>query len=146
MFYLFQNEDIELNKSSGIMILFSIVDRTSFITANILLKHLYDHSITHSYPVLLIGTKRDLSRRRLVTRAEGLHAAHRYNCTYTEVSAADNVKVKNSFQKMFAQIEGKQLFFEHGDPSISIIEPPRALRNCNVQRNSIENDKTIELR
>ncbi|XP_065653373.1 uncharacterized protein LOC136080524 [Hydra vulgaris] len=118
------NDEIELNQSSGIMILYSIVDRASFFAAKVLLKHLYDNSITHLYPALLIGTKRDLSRLRTVSCKEALQVAHRYNCTYTEVSAADNIKVINSFQKLFTEIEKKQLFCEHKNILDSTKEHP----------------------
>ncbi|XP_012563065.1 uncharacterized protein LOC105847814 [Hydra vulgaris] len=118
------NDEIELNQSSGIMILYSIVDRASFFAAKVLLKHLYDNSITHLYPVLLIGTKRDLSRLRTVSCKEALQVAHCYNCTYTEVSAADNIKVINSFQKLFSEIEKKQIFCEHNNILDSTKEHP----------------------
>lgn len=121
---------IELDQNSGIMILYSIVDTASFLKAKVLLEHLNKLKVTGQYPVMLIGTKRELSRLRKVRRQEAYDSANAFNCTHFEVSSAIDRKVKDCFHALFRQIEIRQLLHnDEGKEGLhTILNPPKLLR------------------
>ncbi|XP_066916587.1 uncharacterized protein [Clytia hemisphaerica] len=122
--------DIELGQNSGIMILYSIVDRTSYDYAKFVLNYLSENNITGYYPVMLMGTKRDLSRMRQVDRKESFKVATQYNCTPFDVSSASNRRVTESFHAMFRQIEIRNLLNQNeGIDAPTIVNPPIVARS-----------------
>ena len=119
------------------MVLYSVVDRYSFVTAKLILKHLTECLITNNYPVILIGTKRDLARLRKVTREEGYDLANKNNCSYFEVSAAVDKKVKDCFQSAFRQIQVRKLLSTADEEKITILNPPKVMHHGLYRHGSI---------
>ena len=112
------------------MILYSIVDRTSYDYAKFVLNYLSENNITGYYPVMLMGTKRDLSRMRQVDRKESFKVATQYNCTTFDVSSASNRRVTESFHAMFRQIEIRNLLNQNGSiDAPTIVNPPVVARS-----------------
>ena len=114
-----------MDQNSGIMILYSVIDRDSYNYAKFILNYLAQNSITGFYPVMLIGTKRDLSRMRQVERKEAFKLATQYSSTQLEVSSASNRRVVDSFHAIFRQIEIRNVLNEDEavDPP-TIVNPP----------------------
>lgn len=127
--------DIELDGNSGIMILYSIVDRTSYTHAKMILQYLAQNSITGYYPVMLIGTKRDLSRMRQVDRKESFQTATQHSCTQFDVSSASNRRVVDSFHALFRQIEIRHLLQGEGSDNDvpTYLNPPIVNRSGTVR-------------
>ncbi|XP_002154926.2 EF-hand calcium-binding domain-containing protein 4B isoform X1 [Hydra vulgaris] len=118
-------KEIELFENSGIMVLYSVVDRYSFVTAKVLLKHLTENSIANKHPIMLIGTKKDLAKYRKVTREEGFDLANKNNCSFFEVSAAADKKVKDCFQSAFRQIQVRKLLSTTNSENSTIFNPSK---------------------
>lgn len=115
------------------MILYSIVDRTSFTEAKMVLQYLAQNSIMGNYPVMLVGTKRDLSRMRKVSRKESYFVANKYSCTQFDVSSASDKHVKDSFHALFRQIEIRHLIHTHDDIGRTIVNPPTTQRHGTIR-------------
>lgn len=49
------------------LVIFSVVDKNSFETAETILKNLREHEMLRSRPVILVGNKVDMARSREVT-------------------------------------------------------------------------------
>ena len=111
--------------------MYSIVDQTSFMNATMILKQLALEDICSHYPVMLIGTKRDLSRVRTVNRKEAFDTANLYNCTQFDVSAASDKKVKDCFHALFRQIEVRRILHQADSDENKhvILNPPKVIRN-----------------
>ena len=104
-----QGNHLQLPSNSGIMILYSVTDRDSFERAVTILEHLVVTNIISQYPVMFIGTKRDLSHYREVNRKEAFEISEKHNCTQFDVSAACDKNVKDCFHALFRQIEVRKL-------------------------------------
>ena len=115
------------------MILYSVVDRSSFSEAKLILQYLAQNSVTGNYPVMFIGTKRDLSRMRQVQRKEAFAIASKYSCTQFDVSSATDRRVKDCFHALFRQIEIRHLVQQNDDKEPTIVNPPVIVRNGTIR-------------
>ncbi|CAF1451583.1 unnamed protein product [Adineta steineri] len=109
------NIDVDL-KITGVggdacVVVYSITDRQSFQTAIQLIKHIREKELTdnistikRSIPIILVGNKSDLVRKRAVTKETARHAAFRYDCKFVETSAAINDKVDDLLAGTLKQI------------------------------------------
>ena len=60
-------------------------------------------------PMMVVGNKLDLAKRdRAVSKEEGKALAEEFGATFMEVSAKDNHKVKESFDKLLKKIVSKK--------------------------------------
>ncbi|CAF0808778.1 unnamed protein product [Adineta ricciae] len=107
--------DIDQVKSSvtgdAYIVVYSITDRQSFQTAIQLVKNLRENelvyhpsSIKRPMPIILVGNKSDLVRKRSVTKETARHAAFKHNCKFVETSAAINDKVDDLLAGTLKQI------------------------------------------
>lgn len=80
---------------------------------------------------MFIGTKRDLSRLRRVSRKEACNLGNNYNCTQFEVSSATDKRVKDCFHSLFRQIEVRQILdqTDENDCKPAILNPTKIMRN-----------------
>lgn len=58
------------------LVLFSVVDKNSFETAETILKNLREHEMLRSRPAILVGNKVDMARSREVTAQGTLIILH----------------------------------------------------------------------
>ncbi|UJR09356.1 hypothetical protein I4U23_013600 [Adineta vaga] len=110
------NIDVDLIKCSvtgdAYVVVYSITDRQSFQTAiqlikNIREKELADNStiaVKRHIPIILVGNKSDLVRKRAVTKETARLAAFRHDCKLVETSAAINDKVDDLLAGTLKQI------------------------------------------
>jgi len=104
------NIDVDLVKCSIVgdayVVVYSITDRTSFQTAVQLIKNIREREITvkRHVPIILVGNKTDLVRKRAVTKEAARHAAFRHDCKFVETSAAINDKVDDLLAGTLKQI------------------------------------------
>lgn len=113
------------------MILYSVIDEKTYNDARLMLLYLSEAGIVSQYPVMFIGSKRDLSRMRKVNRKDAFNFSNKHNCTQFEVSAATDKRVKDSFHALFRQIEVRQLLAksEESECKPAILNPPKISRN-----------------
>ena len=94
-------EKLKTTDDLGVIITFSILDRMSFYYA----KHLFDEiDIARSIPIILVGTKGDMERRRCVNKTAAAKLAKDHHCSYLEVSALSDIRVNHSFSCIMRQI------------------------------------------
>lgn len=73
------------------MLVYSICDRASFevVQQQVALIQKLSSSTNSSVPMVVVGNKRDLQHRRIVSSEEGRLLAHSADCGFFEVSAAE---------------------------------------------------------
>ena len=119
------------------MVVYSIADRNSFLTATHLIKSVRETELAHNQslikrhaPIILVGNKSDLVRKRAITkestsgtrrhfprdnplslsRLVARHAALKYDCKFVETSAAINDKVDDLLAGTLKQIRIHEQF------------------------------------
>lgn len=71
--YVFKESRLTGSKpADAYLVIFSVVDKNSFETAEMILKNLREHEILRLKPAILVGNKVDMARSREVT-AQGMH-------------------------------------------------------------------------
>jgi len=107
--------DIDLMKTTvtgdAYVVVYSITDRLSFQTAIQLIKNIREQEandqtviIKRHVPIILVGNKSDLVRKRSVTKEMARHVAFKYDCKFVETSAAINDKVDDLLAGTLKQI------------------------------------------
>jgi small GTP-binding protein len=87
-----------LNGANGVMLFFSLEDRSSFLELDFWLSIISKVSL--EVPVLLVGTKADLSLERAVSGEEARGFAADHELPYVEASARTGMGVEEAFDKM----------------------------------------------
>ncbi|CAF3083537.1 unnamed protein product [Rotaria socialis] len=115
------NMDIDHLKSSvagdAYVVVYSITDRHSFQTALQFIKSIRDNELVYNQspikrhvPIILVGNKSDLVRKRSVTKEAARHAAFKNECKFIETSAAINDKVDDLLAGTLKQIRINEQF------------------------------------
>ncbi|EDO46259.1 predicted protein, partial [Nematostella vectensis] len=71
------------------LVLYSIVDRSSFDEARWIARYVKDHRNTDSMSMVIVATKKDLDHLRRVDIEEGLGFSNELDCTFYEVSISE---------------------------------------------------------
>ncbi|CAF0912610.1 unnamed protein product [Rotaria sp. Silwood1] len=97
------------------VVVYSITDRQSFQTALQFIKNIRDNELINNQspikrhvPIILVGNKSDLVRKRSVTKETARHAAFKHDCKFIETSAAINDKVDDLLAGTLKQIRINQ--------------------------------------
>src|SRR4051794_1586250 len=69
------------------MVVYSVDSRDSFSHAAQILYRLHSHRLKSTFPLILVGNKLDLQRRRRVTTMEGKMLSKIYKCPFVECSS-----------------------------------------------------------
>ncbi|CAF0980065.1 unnamed protein product, partial [Didymodactylos carnosus] len=88
------------------VIVYSITDRQSFQIALNLIKNIREREkeTDRHIPIILVGNKSDLVRKRVVPKETARHTAFKYDCKFVETSAAINDKVDDLLAGILKQI------------------------------------------
>lgn len=86
------------------LLLYSITDRASFLRASELRISLRRHRPAQHTPIILVGNKCDLVRRREVSVSEGRTCAAVFDCKFIETSAAMQHNVWEAFHGIVRQL------------------------------------------
>ncbi|CAL1528942.1 unnamed protein product, partial [Lymnaea stagnalis] len=102
-----QTPDVEETTSSwadAFVVVYSVLSRSSFLTAKSLLETISRVKMSACVPTLLLGNKTDLEHVREVGADEGHKAAIEHGCMHFEVSAAENpVGISLAFQSLLRE-------------------------------------------
>lgn len=90
------------------LVIFSVVDKNSFETAETILKNLREHEILRLKPAILVGNKVDMARSREVAAQEGRYLACTCRAKYIEVSVGINHNVDELLVGILTQIRLKR--------------------------------------
>ncbi len=100
--------------NNAFILVYSISDKWSFQVAIDLLKYIMVNE-KKTQPIILVGNKSDLVRKRAITREDGRGLAMKYGCKFVETSVAINDKVDDLLAGILKQIR-------LSEPSIQIVE------------------------
>ena len=107
-------------KAQGILLLFDVTKRTSFISCKNYLEEVRINSDKNCV-IYLIGNKIDLSKERQISREEAELFANKEKIEYVETSAIKNIKVNEVFTSLLNHIykrkkeeKENQLLMENG--------------------------------
>ncbi|KAL5232662.1 ras-related and estrogen-regulated growth inhibitor-like [Rhopalosiphum maidis] len=96
--------------ADAFVIVYSVVDLSSFNEAQYLLDELSKHKLPSYFATLLLGNKRDLDHSRIVAVDAGQELSLRFGCQFYEVSAAENFAgVSLAFHSLLRETRAVQL-------------------------------------
>ncbi|KAK5984184.1 RING-type domain-containing protein [Trichostrongylus colubriformis] len=104
------NSENCIQTSQGFVIMYSITDRDSFYEAADIFTAI-EGTRGAKIPIVLVGSKSDLHRKRRVTAFEGQTLARHIGCPFIEVSARNNDCVNEAFLELMRIVERRRLMF-----------------------------------
>ncbi|EYB93279.1 hypothetical protein Y032_0184g992 [Ancylostoma ceylanicum] len=102
------NSDDCIQTSQGFVIMYSITDRESFYEAADIFT-LIEQTRGGKVPIVLVGSKSDLNRKRRVTAYEGQTLARHIGCPFLEISARNNDCVNEAFLELMRIVERRRI-------------------------------------
>ena len=102
-----QTRQEQIQKADGVILVFSVTDRSSFNHLNKLKKCIIRSAKKDmdKLPAILLGNKADLCHLRTITVSEGAQLAKELGCQYYEVSASDgSVEIVDAFHDLYREI------------------------------------------
>ncbi|XP_062544924.1 GTP-binding protein RAD isoform X2 [Armigeres subalbatus] len=129
------NKD-EISKADAYMVVYSVVDKSTFNRAEQILNMLHDMDLTRTRPLILVANKIDLARSRAVSSQDGKCLACTHRIKFIEVSVAINHNVDELLAGVLSQIRLKK----EQCATQGCIEPSSAhwYKNRNVVRASMK--------
>lgn len=97
-------QDYYMQSGDAYLLLYSITDRSSFLRASELRITLRRFLPAQNTPIILVGNKCDLVRRREVSASEGRACAAVFDCKFIETSAAMQHNVWEAFYGIVRQL------------------------------------------
>ncbi|KAE9554444.1 hypothetical protein FO519_002318 [Halicephalobus sp. NKZ332] len=118
--FMMNNQEIELELIHGsalekepfqdiptiYMILYTVDNRESFTRAAQILYRIYNRKVKNM-PILVVGNKIDLQRKRKVTTIEGKMLAKIYKCGFVEISALLGMNMDEVWKEVVKKIQNK---------------------------------------
>uniref|UniRef100_A0A674DJH6 GTP-binding protein n=1 Tax=Salmo trutta TaxID=8032 RepID=A0A674DJH6_SALTR len=98
------SQDQCIQTGDAYLLVYSITDRSSFLQASELRISLRQRRPAHHTPIILVGNKCDLVRRREVSVTEGRACAAVFDCKFIETSAAMQHNVWPAFHGIVQQL------------------------------------------
>lgn len=98
------SQQCNMQTGDAYLLLYSITDRPSFLRASELRITLRQFRPAHHTPIILVGNKCDLVRRREVSVSEGRACAAVFDCKFIETSAAMQHNVWEAFHGIVRQL------------------------------------------
>jgi len=95
--------ETNIKGSSGILLVYNITDRASFENLNAWLTEIKKNA-DKAIRIILVGTNCDLEDERKVTYQEGKDFAESNKMKFIEVSAKNNINVKEAFEILVEDI------------------------------------------
>lgn len=102
------NSDACIQTSQGFVIMYSIIDRDSFYEAADIFT-VIEQARGAKVPIVLVGSKSDMHRKRRVSAYEGQTLAKHIGCPFIEISARNNDCVNEAFVELMRIVERRRL-------------------------------------
>ncbi|KAK6059654.1 Ras family protein [Cooperia oncophora] len=104
------NSEHSIRTSQGFVIMYSITDRESFYEAADIFTAI-ERARGGKVPIVLVGSKSDLHRKRRVTAFEGQTLARHMGCPFIEISSRNNDCVNEAFLELMRIVERRRMMF-----------------------------------
>lgn len=95
------------------VIVYSVVNRSSFRQAEDIIKYLWRENVTKEKAVILVGNKADLARSRVIPSAEGKALAKSIDAKFIETSSGIQHNVDELLVGILKQVSNAKLLFLH---------------------------------
>uniref|UniRef100_A0A023EF81 Putative rgk3 n=1 Tax=Aedes albopictus TaxID=7160 RepID=A0A023EF81_AEDAL len=95
-------------KADAYMVVYSVVDKSTFSRSEQILNILHDMDLTRTRPIILVANKIDLARSRAVSSQDGKCLACTHRIKFIEVSVAINHNVDELLAGVLSQIRLKR--------------------------------------
>jgi small GTP-binding protein len=93
--------NVNLKKMSGILVVYSVTDLSSFKRAEMILKSITDKALKYNIKIVLVSNKIDVSHNMRKVRTEmATELAREYDVDHVEVSAKNRTNIKYIFNKI----------------------------------------------
>lgn len=89
-------------KVQGIIIMYDITDQNSFDHIPLWIKAIKE--VNENTPLMLVANKCDRESERVISEEEGNKTAIKYNMSFAEASAKENINVDTSFIKLTEEV------------------------------------------
>jgi len=148
--------DIHLKEGHGFLLVFSIVNRSSFLDTQEMRDDIVRVKDTDDFPCVLVGNKSDLSFQRQVPTEDGINLANKYlNCSYIEASAKNNGNIEEVFTALIRTMldkyhpklrETKKKKEEKKDqPEVDLLVDVPCYKKCYLLKSSESASRTLNL-
>jgi small GTP-binding protein len=114
--------------SNGVLMVYDITDRKSFIDVNQWIASIKEHSGLTT-PIIILANKCDMESTRQVTKTEGELLAKKYNLPFFEVSARKNTNISEAIEILVNSMLEKVKPIT-GGATISLDEKPTKKKCC----------------
>ncbi|XP_010883027.2 GTP-binding protein GEM [Esox lucius] len=109
------SQDQCIQEGDAYLLVYSITDRSSFLRASELRISIRQHRPAQHTPIILVGNKCDLVRRREVSISEGRACAAVFDCKFIETSAAMQHNIWPAFHGIVQQLRLRRDTKENND-------------------------------
>ncbi len=99
-----QRLPVYIKNTQGIMIVYDVTGQESFEDVESWIKLIEDNKDINTFPIVLVGNKRDLEERRVITYEKGKELADKYNIPFFETSAKTNQGIDDAFMKLITTV------------------------------------------
>jgi len=107
----------------GFLIVYSIIERTTFEAASRFYDHILQVKGKEDVPIILVGSKCDLESDRDVPKSEGEALAQKWNCPFFETSSKTRVNVDEVFTEL-VRIVARDKSLNGQDAKVGASEKP----------------------
>ena len=103
-----------IKKADGILLMYDISNKQSFENIGNWMKTINDNNSSIKMSVVLVATKCDLIKERVISKETGEKLAENFGIHFYETSSKDNINVEKAFYDIAQQIieknKGKKVF------------------------------------
>ena len=127
--------NLAIQRGHAFLLIYSVNNRKSFENL-----HIFHNSIISvkrslkTIPYMIVGNKCDCKERE-VSEKEGEALAQKWNCSYIETSAKDNLHTQTLFEQLLLTVNGKSLNLD--------IKPTKHNRSLSVKSSKIVKQNNI---
>lgn len=115
--------ELYMKNGEGFVLVFSITSQRSLEDLDPIRQGIIRHKNSSNVPMVLVGNKCDLEKKREVDTKEGKELAKQYGCPFLESSAKGDINISEIFYSLIDQIWAKN----GGPPSNSTKKASRCM-------------------
>eukprot|EP01127_Copromyxa_protea_P000552 TRINITY_DN10469_c0_g1_i1.p1 TRINITY_DN10469_c0_g1~~TRINITY_DN10469_c0_g1_i1.p1 ORF type:complete len:216 (-),score=24.85 TRINITY_DN10469_c0_g1_i1:77-724(-) len=96
--------ELYMKNGEGFVLVYSITSQRSLEDLDPIRNGIIRHKSSTEVPIVLVGNKCDLVKKREVEQKEGKEIAREYNCPFLEASAKGDINITETFHSLIEQI------------------------------------------